>query len=611
MLEARYIGRPTRAIAAALTALALAACGTSPGGAADPSQRSMSQAVPSTQPEDTAEAASQELREREPAPAPEPEPEPRGLSGEALYRLLVADLAGRQGAIDAAVRNYLRAARVTRDPRIAERATRLGLYAGDTAAALAAAKRWIELAPDSSEAHAALARLRLRQGKVRRARTQMQRVIELTRGGTGAGLDKVAGLAADSSHPAAALAAIAGLADAHPRSTTLQYTIAELAARTGDPERALAALERVLRLAPAHTEALLLRARIRIRQGHIDAALEQLGDANRRHPADRALALGYVELLVSTGRTGRAAREMQQVHERFGTDPYTVRTLALLAMQAGLWNDATLYLEQLLAMGVDASMAHYYLGRIAQQQGDCSRALRHYIKVRRGEHRFEASLRAALCMAAIGRRDEARLHLERMRARYSADGPLARIAITRARIERQAGRAQQALRILGNALERDPRNTELRYTRALTAADVGRFELARSDLNTILDHQPDNARALNALGYILANRGVALDRAQALIERAMALNPGNAATLDSMGWVLYRQGQARRALEYLRRAWELSQGPEIGAHLGEVLWTLGRREEARGVWQQAREHAASGSPHGREILRQTIHRFMP
>jgi tetratricopeptide (TPR) repeat protein len=202
-----------------------------------------------------------------------------------------------------------------------------------------------------------------------------------------------------------------------------------------------------------------------------------------------------------------------------------------------------------VAMNARTASAHYYLGRIAEQQGDCTGALRHYIKVRRGDHRFDAELRAAVCMAEVDRIDEARLHLQRLAARYRDDQPSARITLTQARVERIAGDPDRALDIMGNAVERRPDSTDLRYNRALMAAEMDRFELARSDLRAILEREPDNARALNALGYMLADRDMQLEEARSMIERALEQNPEDAATLDSMGWVLFRLGQPREALE--------------------------------------------------------------
>lgn len=579
---------PRFALAAALAALlGLAGCAAlAPGEEPVPEQEEAEPAPadeperPARPPEDTAEAAAVE------EPAPEP---PRGLSGENLYRLLVADLAGRRGDVGVALEGYLQTARDTRDPRIAERATRLALYAGRDDVALEAGERWVELAPASREAHSVLARLRLRRGEAGPATEHLQRLIELTQGGAEAGMQEVAALVGGSSDPDTALTAMATLVERYPDVAVSHYALADLAAGMGDHQVALAAVGRALDLERDYAAAHVLRSRILVEMGRTEEAFSLLRAARQRSPEDRALALGHPRLLLQAGRVEQAEREMQHVFERFGDDADTVYSLALLAMQAEAWDDAQIYLERLLAMDTRVSVAHYYLGRILQQGGDCTAALRHFIKVGGGEHRFDAGLRAAVCMAELGRVEEARLHLERMQSRYDEPDTRTSLVMTRAHVERIAGSEERALEVLHKAVERDPDNVDLRYALALAAADLDRFEQARADLETILDQDPGNARALNALGYMLADRGLELQRARRMVERALEQNPDDPATIDSMGWVLYRMSQPRQALTYLERAWELDPDPEIGAHLGEVLWSLGRREEANAVWEEAQQ----------------------
>lgn len=542
-----------------------------------------------------AEEAERELRE-----------EPAGFTRENLYPLLVADLASRRGDLETALEGYMASARASRDPRLAERATRVALYAGRDELALEAAQRWLELAPQQREAHAVAARLFLRQGRSDAALQHLRRVIDLTGKGVEAGLHEVTSLTTRSSNPGTALTVMQRLRDDHGSHAVVHHAIGDLSAGLGRTDDALTALARALEIDPAYSEARVLRARIRIENGEAEAALADLRTARERFPEDRDLALGMVRLLVETGRTDDARAEIRETFEQFGDDGFAVYSLALLAMQIGAWSDAQIYLERMVAMEQRTSTAHYYLARIAHQEGDCDAALRHYIKVGRGDHRFDAGLQAAECMAELGRADEARLHLDRMRKRYDEPRARIRIATTLARVEHIAGDPARALAVLSDAVEQYPDQLDLRYSRALTAAEQDRFELARSDLERILEREPDNARALNALGYMLANRNLELARARDMIERALEQNPEDPATIDSMGWVLYRQGEYRRALDYLREAWELDPDPEIAAHLGEVLWALDRRDEARAIWDEARELSPDS-----DILRETVERLTP
>jgi tetratricopeptide (TPR) repeat protein len=119
-----------------------------------------------------------------------------------------------------------------------------------------------------------------------------------------------------------------------------------------------------------------------------------------------------------------------------------------------------------------------------------------------------------------------------------------------------------------------------------------------------MEMKPDYAHAYNALGYTLADRGMRLDEAQELIEKALELAPDDGQILDSMGWVLFRRGQTDEAITYLQKAWRLLPEAEIGAHLGEALWRAGRVEEARSIWNQA----AANDPDNR-VLKETVARL--
>lgn len=581
-----------------------------------PTEAPAEEDVPAPEDEEAAEPATDEDQARAPAEIREPpeavaeeeaqalREEPRGFTRENLYRLLVADLAGRQGDLDTALRGYMETAAETRDPRVAERAVRLALYGGDDEQALVAARRWLELAPDAVEAHSIAARLYLRRGEPAPATDHLERVVELTEDGVEAGLREAAALATRSSNAEAALASMRRLQEHHPDHAVTHYAIGRIAASLDDRETALSALERALEIDPAHSEARVLRARLWLQAGEEQRALDDLRAARDRFPEDRDLVLGSIRLLVASDRDEAAREAIRHTFENWGDDGFAVHSLALLAMQIGAWDDARIYLERLLAMDERTATAHYYLGRIAEQEGDCTTALRHYIRVGNSEHRFDAELRAAECMARLGRINEARVHLQRLRNQYDETSARVRIVMTRARIEQVAGNAARALSVLDEAVEQYPDHLDLRYTRALTAAEQDRFALAREDLEFILAQQPENARALNALGYMLADRNQELERARSMIERALEQNPEDAATIDSMGWVLYRQGHREQALEYLRDAWQRDPDPEIAAHLGEVLWSLGRHEQARAIWDEAAELAPDS-----EILRETVERL--
>ncbi len=144
----------------------------------------------------------------------------------------------------------------------------------------------------------------------------------------------------------------------------------------------------------------------------------------------------------------------------------------------------------------------------------------------------------------------------------------------------------------GRALETLPDDSRLLYARALFSAEHEDLASAEKDLRRVIQLKPDDAEALNALGYTLADRTERRAEALELIERAYKLKPDEPAIIDSLGWIRYRMGDLDASLKDLRRAYEKQADPEIAAHLGEVLWVRGDRDEARRVWEQGRKKDA-------------------
>ena len=170
----------------------------------------------------------------------------------------------------------------------------------------------------------------------------------------------------------------------------------------------------------------------------------------------------------------------------------------------------------------------------------------------------------------------------------------------------QKQQRKEAEAVFELALAEFPLDQRLLYARALARVAADDLVGAEADLRRILNADPENSQALNALGYTLADRTDRHVEALGYIERALALSPGEGAILDSMGWVLFRLGRSEEALEYLAQAYEVASDAEIAAHYGEVLWTLGRHDEAKVIWKKALEASPDDS-----ILQETLRRLAP
>lgn len=544
----------------------------------------------SEEPDDATEESAEDAPDDAAAAEPERDDagQPEGLSGDTLYRLLVGEIAGSRGDLDTALDAYIDAARETRDPRIAERAARTAMRLERYPEAIEAAERWLQLVPESRRPQSLLAYANLTLGDADRAAVHLRALVEQSEDAQN-GLRDVASLAAQVDDAETVIEALEQVLATYPESARLHYTLAFKAADAGQTERAMTGVEEALALDPDYSQALLLRAELLVDQARGEEALELLAEARERMPGNRELALGEIDLLLELGRRDDAIKAMQAAFEQFGDDGQAVNRLAQTALQIGALDDARIYYQRQLAMDGQPDQAHYQLGRIAERQGDCDSAMGHYIQVQGQEYRFEAQRRFALCLAEQGRIDEARMHVQRLHQAHGDDNQRLALERTRGRIELIAGNPEAALRVFNQLVDDHPDNDDLLYDRALMAMETGEEALARDDLEALLERNPEAPQIQNALGYTLADAGEQLERARSLIESALEQMPNSAAVLDSMGWVLYRQGNLEDGIEYLRQAWQRLQDGEIGAHLGELLWQAGERDEARSIWQRAEE----------------------
>jgi tetratricopeptide (TPR) repeat protein len=161
------------------------------------------------------------------------------------------------------------------------------------------------------------------------------------------------------------------------------------------------------------------------------------------------------------------------------------------------------------------------------------------------------------------------------------------LILAEAQLLRDAQAYKEAFDLLGKALERLPNYTDLLYDHAMLAEKVERLDVLEQNLRKVIQLKPDHAHAYNALGYTLADHNDRLGEAKNYIEKALKLSPDDPFIMDSMGWVEYRLGNLDEGISFLRKAFGVQPDPEIAAHLGEVLWAQGKRDEALKVWRES------------------------
>ncbi len=510
----------------------------------------------------------------------------QGLSRDLLYDILVAEFAQQQGDLDTAIRHYLHAARLSKDPAVAERATKLALQVHRHPDALEAAKLWVGLDPANLDAHQAAAVLYLRRENSPQAMLHFQHLlVEADKRQPGSGLQLVTTLLSRERDREAGLKIMERLAGSRPNDPQAAYSHALLAQHAGRQELAAEQAMRAIGQQPDWPAAWNLYLQAMIGLDRAAEALPRASAAVASHPDNVQLRVAYARALLQSREFGAAREQLQTLLSQSPDDAQILYPLALLAMNMRQPDLARGYLLRLVELGQRGHEARYYLGQLEESEGDFDRALEWYRGVGRGEFALEAMIRVAVITSRLGDLERALGMLQDFRSSHSDSA--VRLYLAEAELLRGASAYVRAFDVLDRALSEHPAQHDLLYARALAAERLDRLDVLEQDLRLILSTQPDHAPALNALGYTLADRTQRYQEALGYIERALALEPEDPAVIDSMGWVLYRLGRHEEAIQYLRRALELGEDPEIAAHLGEVLWVVGQRAEARGVWQRA------------------------
>ena len=526
------------------------------------------------------------------------------LTESILYEFLLAEIAAQRGDIGLAAQAYGDLAKRTRDPRLARRAAEMAMFARMGNAAIDAARIWYETDPQSSRALQALAGLLIAGNRFDEAELYLRKMLAAPGASLGDVFSQLGRTLAGAPNKTGALQLARALAAGYPAEPQARFAVAQVAVAAGDEAAALTELRRARELRGDWESAALMEAQILQRRSNADA-LQSLGTFLKANPGAREARLAYARLLVADKRIKEARIEFQSLLASFPDNTDVIYAVALLSLQLNDFAAAELNLKRLLLLDFrDKDLVRLYLGQVAEEQKHLPEALDWYKSVEAGEQYVLGRIRYAQVLAKQGKLDAGRAWLQAS----DVNEPQQRVQLllAEAQLLRDADQVKAAFDLLARELDRLPNNPELLYDHAMLAERMDRVDVLESSLRKLIGIRPDHAHAYNALGYSLADRNQRLPEARELIEKALKLAPEDAFIMDSMGWVLFRQGQLADALTYLRRAFELRSDPEIAAHLGEVLWANGNREEAERIFKDG----LTKSP-GNDVLLNTLKRIKP
>jgi tetratricopeptide (TPR) repeat protein len=552
-----------------------------------------------------------------PAPAPVPVAEPAAkapvpgkaedglpkqeLTGQILYQFLLGEIAAQRGQYPLAAGALLDLANTTRDPRIVRRAAEVAFHSRQYEIALDAVGLWLSLEPDSPSARQMQSTLLLSSGRIDELAASLARDLARAAPNTGEALLRLVRAFTRYPDRQAVHRLFQQLTQPYLGLAEARFVRAQAELGIGDTGRAGSEIDQALALRPNWDVAALFKAEL-LPKG--PAQLDFLKTWLEANPGAQDVRLAYARSLVGEKRYEDARVEFRRLLAANPESPEMLYAVGILSLQVNDSSEAEQQLRRYVGVGRgDVNPARFYLGQIAEQTGRPDEAIGWYDQVAAGEHLMQARVRAAQILLRQNKLDEARARLAAARG-TEPDDP--RLVIAEAQLLRDAGRHADAYAFLAAELEARPDDIEILYETALAAEKLGYLDVMERRLQRVIALNPESAQGYNALGYSFADRNMRLDEAAQLIDKAVMLKPDDAAILDSKGWLLFRQGNLPAALEYLRKAFAKMPDAEIAAHLGEVLWVLGRRDEALAVWREA----AKAHP-GNDVLTATIKRFAP
>jgi tetratricopeptide (TPR) repeat protein len=525
-----------------------------------------------------------------------------GITPQWLYQFLIAEIAAQRGQYSLSAGAYVDLAKATRHPRIARRAAEVSLHTRQFDLALDAARLWNDLEPNDPAARQMLSNLYVATNRIDDLATALAKDLAAAGPQLDEQLMRLNRLFARYPDKLAVQRLVEQVTLPYIARPEAHFARAQAALSANQPDRATSAIDRALELRPDWEQAALLKAQQLARGPELVSFLERFVAAN---PRAAELRLSYARALVGEKRYAESRHEFRLLLESYPENTDVLYAVGVLSLQLDEPAEAEPRLRKLLELGQgDLNPPRFYLGQIAEEAKRLDEALQFYDAVESGEHRVAALLRGSQILAKQGKVDAARQRLESARGALPAEVP--RLLIAESQLLREAGRNDEALGVLRTSLDQHPDNPELLYEVALAAERADRIVDAERYLRRLIEIKPDSAQGYNALGYSLADRSQRLDEAQRLIDKALSLAPDDPFILDSKGWLLFRQGNFAAALEALQKAYAQKPDAEIAAHVGEVLWALGRPGEALAVWREA----TKAHPNN-EVLAATIKRFVP
>ena len=505
-------------------------------------------------------------------------------NAEFVYKFLLAEIAAQRGDLTSAGHLYYDLAKLTKNIPLAQRATNIAGYARNGRLALDSAELWRQLDNDSLEAKQILAELFISSGNLAKARPIIEKLLEQEKTRAD-GFLYLNNLLSKVENKKNALRFILAISKPYPDLAEAHFSIAHAAYFAGDIKLAEKELDVTESIKPNWETAALFRGYM-LAIDWPEKALEFYQSFLNVNPNSNEVRLEYAKILANLKMYSKAKSEFLRLVDGSLASPEISLTVALLSLELNDNILAEKFFNQALERGYsDRDKIQIYLAKIYLDRKEPDQAITFLDRISSGQLFVEAKILTAEIIAEHRSVDDGIASL----LKYKNLSPNDKLQFLKAKTSLlyNNNRQQDAFDLMKGEDSNFNNSAEFKFDYAMLAEKMGNLLLMEQLLKEAIKIKPDYAYAYNALGYSYADRNIKLADAKKYIEIALSISPNNHYIMDSMGWLHFRMGNIEIALQFIEKAYKIQKDPEIAAHLGEILWKMGKLKQAEKVWEES------------------------
>ncbi|MFI3217127.1 MAG: tetratricopeptide repeat protein [Methylococcales bacterium] len=527
-------------------------------------------------------------------PALEPK---TAIDPDVMYLLLAADIAMQRQQYSLAYEAYMELSKRVHDPKFAEQAAKLALQIKDSRKTNDAVSMWINQEPKNVTARKLAALTALRGHDKNIAIKQLNALLAAEPDNFENALLELSSILQKEGKEKFIYDALESLSTKTSSNKAVIYFVQSLLSmQMKNNAQAENKVKQTLQIQPDWEHPLLIQAQLAFMANDFNRVKSLLTAAVLKHPNNVPFKKLLAQTLIKTSDYESAAGLYESLINQNPKEGDNYIALALINLELNKDENAQTILKTLSEQSQWESAANFYLGKIEEKHNNAAAAVVLFDKVTDQQLSLEAAISSINLLVKERQFEQVDSRLSVLLQKYPQQK--LRFVLMQASLYSQQNQQEKSFNLLSEMLEEFPDEKDVLYTRALVAEHLGKMEVLETDLKKIIAKYPDDVDALNALGYKLLDDSRRYREAEKYLQHAIKLRPSEPAIMDSYGWLLFKIGKYPQALNYLQSAYEKQNSGEIAAHLCEVLWSMGRKDEAQLVF----DNALNASPEDVDLM---------